>query len=235
MQLRKTLVGLTPGQIKALSPEEFRACFAATPANALRPAQRLLIEADETLGKIARESLNGKAHKKRVSTASARKPVTLVGLTLEEIKALSPEEFRMCFTSTPVRALTSEQLAFIDAEKSFREAAHAVLNERESKQNSMRVDLPKKLAAFVAQQVETGLYRDASEVVSESLRFFQKQTDMQLLRLTLERETQARIREFEEGRFQADEELLERLRRASSASARGGVRKRRANDLGVTA
>jgi putative addiction module CopG family antidote len=175
-QLRKTLVGLTPGQVKALSPEEFRACFAATPSNALRPVQRMLIEGDKEFSKIARDILDSKTRKKRASEP-AREPTTLIGLPSEQIKAMPPEEFRACFAATALPALTPEQLVVIDADEKLRALAHGVLNQLERKQCGIRIVLPKKLGAFIAQQIEEGSYRDASEVISEGLRFLQRQTE----------------------------------------------------------
>jgi Arc/MetJ-type ribon-helix-helix transcriptional regulator len=71
---RTTLVGLTPGQIKALTLDEFRACLEATNMRALRPAQLMLIEGDKDLRAIAHDVLNRKARKNQEVYAPLPRP-----------------------------------------------------------------------------------------------------------------------------------------------------------------
>lgn len=46
----------------------------------------------------------------------------------------------------------------------------------------MKITLPPRLDTFVKEKVESGLYRDASEVISEALRLLHKDDELDQLR-----------------------------------------------------
>src|SRR5690348_4251475 len=54
-------------------------------------------------------------------------PSTLIGVTPQQMEALSADAFRACFTATPMRSLTREQLACIEKHAELRKIASEVL------------------------------------------------------------------------------------------------------------
>jgi Bacterial antitoxin of ParD toxin-antitoxin type II system and RHH len=148
---KKTLIDLTPKQIKALPLDEFRVLFATTPLRALTREQLTLIDANRELNEIAGEVLDRKVSEKRDRAAPPPQTKTLIGLTSEQIKALPPEELRARIATTPLRALTLEQLALIDAEKQLSKTAHNVLRLLASKKRpviqALQLEIPHGVVA----------------------------------------------------------------------------------------
>jgi len=142
----RTLVDLTPRQIKTLSLEAFRVRFEATDVRALSPAHIILIDGDEELSAIAHDVLDRKAREKHAQA--------------------------------PVRASTPEPFAVVGS----------------AEEGVLCIRLPEQLETFVAEQIEAGFYRDAGEVICDSLRFYQAETTIHFLRVALERETTALAR-----------------------------------------
>lgn len=120
---------------------------------------------------------------------------TLIDMMPGQIKALPLEEFRARFAATDPHVLRPAHIILIDGDKELSAIAHDVLD-RKAREKEMEgepgvtcVRLPKQLETFIAEQIKAGLYGDAGEVISDSLRFFQSETTIHFLRNALGRET----------------------------------------------
>jgi putative addiction module CopG family antidote len=206
--MRERYLGHKPSAVKVAAPPLTSPAI-ALPAPAWTPGQTLISMTARQMKALPLDEFRARFE---ATDPNELRPAHII--LIDGDKDLSAIAHDVLDRKAREKALTASQAALVNAQIQPRENAQDALQPIQSEPGVTCVGLPKQLDAFIAEQIKAGLYRDAGEVICDSLRFFQAETRIHFLRIALERETAA-------------------LERETTALAR--ARERRASELDATA